>query len=46
LNSKLNTNIILFLFNKYKVSYTSVPYKLNSSKSKRLYKISYKFNLK
>jgi hypothetical protein len=46
LNTKLNINIILFLFNKYDINYTSVPYKLNSSKSKRLYKISYKFTLK
>ena len=46
LNTKLNINIILFLFNKYDVNYISVPYKLNSSKSKRLYKISYKFTLK
>lgn len=46
LKSKLNINIILFLFNKYNVNYMSTPYKLNSTKSKRLYKISYKFNLK
>lgn len=39
-------NIILFLYNKYTVSYSSEQIKLDSTKSKKLYKISYKFNLK
>ena len=43
---QLNINIILFLFNKYNVSYQSEIYKLNSEKTKKLYKISYKFTLK
>ena len=43
---QLNINIILFLFNKYVVSYQSEIYKLNSEKTKKLYKISYKFTLK
>jgi len=43
---QLNINIILFLFNKYVVSYQSDIHKLNSEKTKKLYKISYKFTLK
>jgi len=46
LKKKLNTNIILFLYNKYNVNYITESIKLNSVKNSKLYKISYKFNLK
>lgn len=44
-NKKYNKNEILFLFNKYKVSYLSEPVKLDIGKSNKLYKLTYKFIL-
>lgn len=41
----LNENQLLFLYNKYKVRYISDPIKLNISKSFKLYKLIYKFEL-
>lgn len=38
-------NIILFLFNKYDSSMTIEPIKLRATKTEKLYKVSYKFNL-
>ena len=43
---ELNTNIILFLYNKYNVSYLTSSSKLNIHKNNKLYNISYKFTLK
>ena len=44
-NSKLDENEILFLFNKYKVTFISNPIKLNLNKTKKLYTLKYIFTL-
>lgn len=44
-NKKIDNNEILFLFNKYKVSYLSEPVKLNIGKTQKLYKLIYNFTL-
>lgn len=46
INTKINTdddNLILFLYNKYKVTYLSDPIKIK--RNKKVYKLSYKFTL-
>lgn len=44
-NTKLEENEILFLFNKYKVTFISDPIKLNLNKTKKLYTLKYIFTL-
>jgi hypothetical protein len=46
INTKINTDdddLILFLYNKYKVTYLSDPIKIK--RNKKVYKLSYKFTL-
>ena len=45
INSKLEKNEILFLFNKYKVTFISNPIKLDLNKTKKLYTLKYIFTL-
>ena len=44
-SKEFTDNEILFLFNKYKVSYLSEPVKLNIGKTEKLYTLTYKFTL-
>jgi hypothetical protein len=44
-SKEFTDNELLFLFNKYKVSYLSEPVKLNIGKTEKLYTLTYKFTL-